>query len=303
MQEPKNLQARGIFFIFLSSILFSTKAVAVKLAFRDTPIDAVALLMLRMLFAFPFFLVTGLLALKQFRHTLPTAKQWSYIAAMGLLGYYISSYLDFVGLQYITAGLERLILFLYPSFVVLINYFFFKEKITWQQKLALGLCYLGLIISFYHEVQLDIDIRNLVIGSSLIFLCAITYAGYIAGTGRLLRQVPVMLYTSFALIGSSIAVFVHFNLASNYTLSQLDYRMAYYGLFLGIVATVLPNFLVSAGIQKVGSNNAAIISAIGPISTILLAQLFLHEEMDIPQMVGTVCVIAGVILVSIRSKK
>jgi len=270
----------------------------VKMAFRDTPIDAASLLALRMLFALPFFLVTGILALKRHRAALPNRKHWFYIIAMGLLGYYVSSLLDFLGLQYITAGLERLILFLYPSFTVLMNAFLFKEKITPIQKWALGLCYLGLFISFYHEINTDVRMNNLLLGSSLIFLCSITYAGYIVGTGRLLKHVPVMVYTPFALIASTMGVFIHYSFTGKNSITELDGRIVVFGLLLGIVATVVPNFLVSSGIKRVGASNAAIVSAIGPVSTIILAYFFLDEKMDFFQLLGTLFVITGVLLVS-----
>lgn len=298
MSNSTNSGFNGYLFILLGSILFSTKAVMVKMAFRDTQVDAASLLALRMLFALPFFLVTGLIALKRHRAALPERKHWLYIIAMGLLGYYVSSLLDFLGLQYITAGLERLILFLYPSFTVIMNAVFFKEKITNIQKWALGLCYLGLFISFYHEVNMDVHMKNLFLGSTLIFLCSVTYAGYIVGTGRLLKHVPVMVYTPFALIASTAGVFVHYAFMGQSSIRDIDGRMIIYGLLLGIVATVIPNFLVSSGIKRIGASNAAIVSAIGPVSTIILAYFFLDEKMDLFQITGTLFVILGILLVT-----
>lgn len=298
MSNSTTSNFNGYIFILLGSILFSTKAVMVKMAFRETQVDAVSLLALRMLFALPFFFVTGIIALKRHRAALPEKKHWLYIIAMGLLGYYVSSLLDFMGLQYITAGMERLILFLYPSFTVLMNAFLFKEKITSIQKWALGLCYLGLFISFYHEVNMDIHMNHLFLGSILVFLCSITYAGYIVGTGRLLKHVPVMVYTPFALIASTVGVFVHYAFAGKHSISEIDGRMVVFGLLLGLIATVVPNFLVSSGIKRVGASNAAIVSAIGPVSTIILAYFFLDEKMDFFQLTGTLLVIMGILLVS-----
>ncbi len=302
MPDSDRFQLKGYGLILLGSILFSTKAVMVKMAFRDTPIDAISLLALRMLFAFPFFLVTGFFSFRKYKSQLPEKKLWGAMIVMGLLGYYISSLLDFLGLQYITAGLERVILFLYPSFTILINAVFFKESISKKQIIALALCYTGLIVTYFHEINAGVVMKNITLGSTLIFLCAITFAGYIAGSGRLLKKVPVMMYTSVALIASSVGVFIHYAITGKFGFQDLHGEMIVYGLMLGIMATVIPNFLVSAGIKSIGANNAAIVSAVGPVSTIILAYFFLDEKMSVVQILGTALVIGGVILVSKKKK-
>lgn len=298
MSENSNSKFQGFLLVFIGSILFSTKAVLVKMAFRDTTLDPISLLALRMLFAFPFFLVAGLIALRKHKAALPNQKQWMYIIAMGVLGYYLSSLLDFIGLKYISAGLERLILFLYPSFVVLMNVGFFKEKFTARQKLALSISYLGLLIAFVHEMQLDVKADHFIIGTSLIFLCAITYAGYNVGTGRLLKHIPVMVFTPFALLSSTGGVFIHYLLSGPSALNITDGKVAGFGILLGLIATVLPTYLISGGIKRIGASDAAIVSSIGPVSTIILAFFFLGDTMDLFQIIGTLLVIAGVLLVN-----
>lgn len=270
----------------------------VKLAFKQTHVDAISLLALRMIFSLPFFLVTGWLSARKHKANAPlTQKQWIYIFALGLLGYYLSSLLDFLGLQYITAGMERLILFLYPTFTVIINAVFFKEAFTKRQIIALVLSYIGILFAFYNEIGLDVSTGHFVLGCGLIFLCSITYAGYIVGTGRLLKQVHVMRYTSLALLSATVGVMIHYCIAGKYGLKDLHGNMILYGLLLAIVATVIPNFMIAAGIQTIGSNNAAIVSAIGPVSTIILAYFFLGEHFDRFQVIGTLCVIAGVVMI------
>ncbi|MEP7268583.1 MAG: DMT family transporter [Saprospiraceae bacterium] len=303
MDKTGKTKYKGYAWILFGSILFSTKAVMVKIAFRDTAIDAISLLALRMLFAFPFFVVTGLISLSKAKGNLPTTRQWLYIFILGILGYYLSSLLDFLGLQFITAGLERLILFLYPTFVVLINAVLFKEKINRKQIWALGLSYFGLLITFWHEMHVGILPEHLVLGSSLIFLCAITFAGYIVGTGRLVKKVPPILFTSFSLIASTAGVFIHYIISGKFGLNDLHGNMVVYGMWLGIIATVIPNFLVSMGIKSIGANNAAILSAIGPVSTIILAYFFLGEKMDFFQIIGTLFVICGILLVTIKKRE
>ncbi|MDZ4707773.1 MAG: DMT family transporter [Saprospiraceae bacterium] len=288
---------RGYLFILSGSILFSTKAVLVKLAFNHTTVDPVSLLALRMLFSLPFFLLTGWWARRSLTSLPLTRRQWWYVIGLGLLGYYLSSLLDFIGLKYISAGLERLILFLFPTFTVLINALFFKERFTSRQMLAIALSYLGILIAYTDEMSVDMDKPGFFLGSALILICSITYAGYIVGTGRLLKQIPVMRYTSLAMLSATAGVLIHFYIAGNFSVLHLNQTTIGFGLMLAIMATVIPNFLVAAGIKSIGSNNAAIVSAIGPVSTIILAYFFLGESMNRYQIIGTCFVIAGVIMI------
>ena len=145
----------GIIICLLGAVCFSTKAIFVKLAYRDTQIDAVSLLALRMIFSLPFFLISAGVASSKESNVKFTKKQWMYVALVGCLGYYISSLLDFLGLQFVTAGIERLILFIYPTLVLLMNSFLFKQKIKSIQWLAVIISYAGLILAFLSEVDFD----------------------------------------------------------------------------------------------------------------------------------------------------
>lgn len=294
---PVKDSTQGYLFILSGSILFSTKAVLVKLAFNHSAVDPVSLLALRMLFSLPFFLFTGWWARRSLTSIPLTRKQWWSVIGLGLLGYYLSSLLDFIGLKYISAGLERLILFLFPTFTVFINSVLFKEKFTSRQLLAIGVSYLGILIAYADEMSLDMNKPGFFLGSVLILVCSITYAGYIVGTGRLLKQVPVMRYTSLAMLSATSGVLIHFFIAGNFSVLHLNQTTIGFGLLLAILATVIPNFLVAAGIKSIGSNNAAIVSAIGPVSTIILAYFFLGEALSLYQIIGTCCVIAGVIMI------
>jgi len=288
---------RGYLFIVIGAILFSTKAVLVKLAFNHSTVDPVSLLALRMIFSLPFFLLTGWWARRSLSSLPLTRRQWWNVIGLGLLGYYLSSLLDFIGLKYISAGLERLILFLFPTFTVIINALFFKEPFTPRQMLAMALSYLGILIAYTDEMSLDMNKSGFFLGSALIFLCSITYAGYIVGTGRLLKQIPVMRYTSLAMLSATAGVLIHFYIAGNFSILHLNQTTIGFGLLLAILATVIPNFLVAAGIKSIGSNNAAIVSAIGPVSTIILAYFFLGEDLSVYQVIGTGFVIGGVVMI------
>jgi len=160
----------GFIIAFVGAILFSTKAVIVKKAFVDVHADALTLLTLRMLFSLPFYLITAFIITSGKSNRRMTTKEWLAIIILGASGYYLSSLLDFLGLQYISAGLERLILFLYPSFVVLINALFLKDKIKKIQLWAIVISYLGMLIAYFGELQIDTANPDFYLGSLLIFL-------------------------------------------------------------------------------------------------------------------------------------
>jgi drug/metabolite transporter (DMT)-like permease len=286
----------GFVFTFLGAVLFSTKAIIVKKAFADIKIDAVSLLALRMLFSLPFYIVAALLARRQEKTRL-THKQWWYIILLGLFGYYLSSLFDFLGLKYISAGLERLILFLYPTFTLFINAIVFKEKIRKIQAIALLLTYSGIAIAYMGELRLDAGNPGLYWGSFLIFLCAVTYAIYIVGSGRMVPQVGVTRFTALAMLTSTVGVFAHFLIKGNYEWANSASSFWWYGMVLGIIATVIPTFLISAGMKRIGANNVAIVSSIGPVSTIIQAHFVLGEKIFTAQIMGTVLVVMGVVLI------
>lgn len=292
----------GFIITLLGAVFFSTKAIFVKLAFQSTGVDAVTLLCLRMLFSLPFYLFAAwMVSRKENKETL-TKRDWLLICMLGILGYYLSSLFDFIGLQYVSAGLERLILFLYPTFAVLINTFYFKTKLNRIQLIALILTYLGIGIAYWGELQLDTSNPKFFFGSFMIFLCAITYSFYLVGTGRMVTAVGVTRYTAYAMLAASAGVFVNFLVTHSVQHIPFSFRLTGYGIALAIIATVLPSFLMSTGMKKIGSNNVSIITSIGPVSTIIQAHIFLGEQIIAAQLVGTALVIAGVILIGWQSK-
>lgn len=298
----KKITLAGFLITLLGAIFFSTKAIFVKLAFHATQVDAVTLLSLRMLFSLPFYLLAAWLVARKENKQLLTRRDWMLILAMGILGYYLSSLFDFIGLQYVSAGLERLILFLYPTFAVLINTFYFKTKLGRIQLIALVLTYLGIGIAYFGEMKLDMSNPGFYYGSFMIFLCAITYSFYLVGTGRMVQRVGVTRYTAYAMLAATAGIFVHFLLTHRVKDIPFTGTLAGYGIALAIIATVLPSFMMSNGMKRIGSNNVSIITSIGPVSTILQAHWFLGEEIIPAQIFGTVLVIAGVILIGWQSK-
>lgn len=301
MSKKYSVTFIGFVLTFIGSVLFSTKAIIVKKAFANIEIDALSLLTLRMLFALPFYIAV-LFYIRQSDTSLKI-KQWLQLIAVGLLGYYVSSYLDFEGLRYISAGLERLILFLYPSFVVLINAIVFRQQIHKNQRIALLLTYCGIGLAYAGEFNLYHLEPGFFWGGLLVFLCSITYALYIVGSGRLIPLTGATKFTSYAMLAATAGIFIHFLLKHEpSTIISVAKQHWVYGLLLGIIATVLPSYLIAGGTKRIGSNNVAIISSIGPVSTILQAWWFLGETIHWSQLLGTVLVIAGILILGFKKR-
>lgn len=296
-----SIPVAGFVIAFIGSVLFSTKAIIVKKAFAETHTDALTLLTLRMVFSLPFFIAAAIFAANKKDNVKLTARHWAGIAGLGIIGYYLSSLFDFKGLQYISAGLERLILFLYPSFVVLINAALFKQKISGIQKTALLLTYAGIAIACFGEIKFDFSNPHFLLGSLMIFICAVTYSMYVVGSGKIIPLTGATKFTAYTMLAATAGIFIHFTLAGNYHSMPTGNLFWIYGFLLAIIATVIPGFLISNAMKRIGSNNVAIISSIGPVSTIIQAHFILGERIFIEQIIGTLLVIAGVLLTGWKS--
>ena len=270
-------------------LLFSSKAVMVKLAY-GYEVDTVSLLLLRMIFALPFYVVIALLNKPQSK---VSAKNYMWLVILGIIGYYLASYFDFLGLQYIKASLERLILFVYPTLVLLISYIVFKKKITRKQALGVLTTYLGIVIIFGAELQIEGQ-DKVVLGSLLIFLSALTYASYLVGSGWLIPKFGSTVFTAYAMIVSCVSVIVHYALSHPVGLFDFPPEVYWIGFAMGVIATVIPSFLISFAIKNLGANNFSIFGSLGPVSTIVLAYIFLEERLTILQLLGAFVILFGI---------
>ncbi len=288
--------------VFWGAILFSTKAVFVKLAYRYE-VDSTSLLALRMLFSLPFFLLIGWWnQRKNPTRTALTRRDWGSIALLGFAGYYLASLLDFLGLQYIGAGMERLILFVYPTLVLLISALVYKQPVLPKQFMALVLTYIGITVAFAQGAKRSGE-AHFWLGAVLIFGSALAYAIYLIGSGRLLPRLGTLRYTSLAMTFAAISILVHHGILYHWDLLGFAPQVYQLSLVMAILATVLPSFLISEGIRIIGSSNASIIGSVGPISTIILAYVFLNEQFGVYQWVGTLLVIGGVLMISLQKGK
>ena len=298
--SSRNRQAvLGTIFAALAAIGFSAKAILVKLAYAS-PVDAVTLLAIRMAFSVPFFIVVAWWSSRN-AHALPLARQdWFAVLALGLIGYYLSSLLDFSGLQYISAGLERLILFLYPTLVVLLSAALFKRRIGRREIFALVLSYAGIVLVFMQDVRTPQD--GLVLGAALVFASTLTYSIYLIGAGHTIARIGAMRFTAYAMVVASMATFLQFALTHPASALALPSRVYELGFTMAIVSTVLPVFMLSSGIRLIGAGRTALVGSIGPVATILMAHTLLGEALSIQQIGGSALVLVGVLLISLQRK-
>jgi drug/metabolite transporter (DMT)-like permease len=283
----------GLAIALVGAVLFSAKAIVAKLIYRYQ-VDPVTLIAFRMIFSLPFFAV---IAFWKARTAAPLANgERVKIVVLGLLGYYLSSFLDFIGLQYVSAGLERLLLFLTPSFVLLLSVVFLNKKITRAEWLALGLAYLGTMLVFVHDARLGGS--NVILGSVLVLGSAFTYAIYLLVSGEMVKRVGPVRLVAYAMSVSSVACIVQFFLLR--PPSMLVQPMAVYGLSIvnAIVCTVLPVFLTMAAVARIGAATTAQAGMIGPVSTLFLGALLLGEPLTVVHLAGTGLVLVGIYLLS-----
>lgn len=287
---------KGILYVAIGAICFSAKAILIKLAYKNYDVDDLTLLCLRFSFSLPFFLGIAIFRAKKGNFKNIENRHWFQIAALALLGYYIASWLDFKGLQYISAGVERIILFIYPTFVVLFSRIFLKKKISRTTLYAMLITYVG-IICIAVEPRI-FQSENFFLGASLIAVSAITYSLYLVFGGELINTYGSANFNSIAMIFSSMYVIIHFSVFSNSSLLHLEPGVYFYGFTLAIVSTVFPTFIVMEGIKLLGANTGAIVSSIGPVSTILLAYIILGESLSIQELVGSALVLGGILMLS-----
>lgn len=281
----------GLAYAVFGAILFSTKSVIIKLAYA-WPVTPEALLALRLLFALPFYVFV---ALRSGGKTAPLARaDWVKVIFLGLMGYYVASIFDFLGLAYISAGLERLILYTYPLFVILLSAAAFGRRVSGRDALAFCAAYGGIALVVLDD-RAKLAAPNLGAGVTLVLLAAASYAVYLVGSQQIIPRIGPARYTALTMPAAAAGALVHFALSQPAT-RLFDQPAAVYGyaLFLGVFSTVLPTFLISAGLARIGAARTAMVGAIGPIATMLLAWPLLGEPITAAQLAGSALVIYGV---------
>lgn len=284
--------------MLFGGVLFSCKAIVIKLAYQYE-VSSISLLGLRMAFALPFFLLIGSFRRERSAtHGPLNFQDFIVIITLGLFGFYLASYTDFLGLQYLSAGMERLILFVYPTIVLLLQRLIFGTPIKPVQWWATVICYCGIGLAFSGS---DFSVGNkFALGAALVFSSALTYSFFVIGSGHFAQKLGSVRFTSLALMAASIGVLTHVYLSGN-TLFGFSPGVYAYGLTLAIFCTVIPTYVVTEGIRRIGAGDAAILGAIGPVATIVLEYFILGEHLNWIQAAGAALVIVGVVLIG-RSK-
>ena len=287
----------GLLLAAAGAIAFSGKAIIVKLSY-GYGVDAVTVIMYRMLLALPFFIAMGLWAERQAvaRENPLTRRDVLSIVGLGFVGYYLSSYLDFLGLQYITASLERLILYLNPTLVVLLGWALYKKPIQPIRMAAMAVSYSGVLLVFAHELTLSG--ANVALGSALILGSAITYALYLIFSGQLVQRMGSVRLVGWATSVACVCCLLQFVVLRPLSAANVPVEVLWLAALNALACTVAPVLMVMMAIERIGAALAAQTGMIGPMSTIALGVLILGEPLNAWIGVGTLLVLGGVFIVS-----
>jgi drug/metabolite transporter (DMT)-like permease len=283
----------GLALAAAGSVMFSAKAIVVKLAYRHG-VDAETLLALRMLMSVPFFVAALWWTT---RSAAPLSRRdHALLVTIGLLGYYLASYFDFLGLQYISAALERLILYLNPTLVLLLSVLVLRRPVTRFDLIALLLSYGGIVLVFWHDVRIDAD--GVALGAALVFGSAACYAVYLVLSGELVRKVGAIRLTAYAMCVATLGVCTQFALMRPLASLAQPEPVLWLSLVNAVLCTVLPVFATMMAVARIGAGPVSLAGMIGPVSTIALGYVFLGEPVSGWQLAGTVLVLAGVFVLS-----
>ena len=292
----------GPLFAVVGVLGFSFKAILIKLAYAWSPIDAVTLLALRMIYAAPIFLLMALWSTRS-RGTPPMGRRdWIAILWLGFIGYYLASLVDFMGLQYVTAALERLMLYLYPTIVVVISALFLKQRITGRILLALALSYAGILLVFARDLSLAGDPHALWLGGALVFAGSFLYALYLVGAGPVIARLGSLRFIALAMLVSAVFVFLQFAATRPVSALVLPVRIHLLSLAMAIFSTVLPTYLIAEAIKRIGANRTSLVGSLGPVFTIALGFWILAEPLHWIQLGGAALVLAGVMIVTLQRR-
>lgn len=296
LNPPPHLTT-GLLLAVAGSIAFSGKAIVVKLAYRHD-VDAVTLIMYRMLFALPLFLAILWWATYRSPHPVQplTRRDWLGILGLGFSGYYLASFLDFLGLQYISASLERLILYLTPTLVLLLGWVLFKRRITARQVGAMALSYAGVLVVFGHEVTSDG--WNTALGTTLVLSSAVSYAVYLVYSGEMVQRLGALRLVGWTTTVACVLCLLQFALIRPLSAAIVAPEVIWLSLINAVFCTVAPVVMVMMAIERIGAGLTAQVGMVGPMSTVIMGVLILGEPFNAWVLMGTALVLLGVLWVS-----
>jgi drug/metabolite transporter (DMT)-like permease len=291
--------ASGLLLAVLGAIAFSGKAIIVKLAYR-WGVDAVTLIMLRMLFALPIFAVMAWWASRG--KPALTRSDWLGVAGLGFCGYYLSSFLDFAGLQYVTASLERLILYLNPTLVMLLGWALYRKAFNLVQIAGMAISYAGVLLVFGHEI--GFAGKDAALGALLVLGSAASYAAYLVYSGQLVQRLGSLRLVGLATSVACLCCILQFVLLRPMSAAlEVAPQVVWLSVLNATVCTAAPVLMVMMAIERIGPSLAAQTGMVGPMSTILMSVLLLGEPFTAWVAAGTVLVIAGIFVFSRSTKR
>lgn len=280
---------------------FSFKAILIKLAYAWAPVDAVTLLALRMIYSAPIFLAMAIFARRRRAEPL-TRRDWLAILWLGFIGYYLASLFDFIGLQYVTASLERLMLYLYPTIVVVLSAIFLRQPISGRIVVALALSYAGIVLVFGRDLQLAGDPHAIWLGGALVFAGAVLYAVYLVGAVPVIARLGSLRFIALAMLASTVFVLVQFVATRPISELEAPMRIQFLSLAMAVFSTVLPTYLIAEAIKRIGANRTSLLGSLGPLFTIAFGFWILDEPVHAIQLAGAALVLAGVTLVTLKPR-
>lgn len=287
----------GVSFALAGTIAFAFRPVLIKLGYGAAPVSATTLLFLRMVLSLPFFAAVAW----WLRNEPPIARRdWTGIVALGFLGYYLASLLDFLGLQYVPAGIGRLIMFLYPTLVVILSALFLAKRPTRRELVSLGMTYAGIALVLSQPLGASPEHRLFLLGAALVFGSSMCYAVYLVTGSQLVKRVGSMRFTAYTMMISTAPAVVQFALLESPAALELPDVVWVYAVLLATVCTVLPVFLVAEALKRIGANQFALIGAFGPVTTVLADFVLLDGALTPLQLLGGALVIGGVLLVTLK---
>ena len=281
---------------------FSFKAILIKLAYQWEAPDAITLLALRMLYSAPFFVVMAWWAARSPTAPVLRGADWQRLAWLGFIGYYLASLFDFLGLLYITASLERLVLFLYPTIVVVLSALLYRTPVIRRHVGALLMSYVGIAFVFWYDLRVSGEVAATLTGGALVFASAVFYALYLVQAGDVIARLGSMRFIAWAMLGSTVFVLIHFLLTRPLAALLVPAPIHGLALAMALFSTVLPTWLIAEAIRRMGANNASVIGSLGPVFTIGLGAAILGESIHALQLAGAAFVVGGVLLVTFKAK-